>query len=77
MVEAVEVFSGGGGPFRAESLRALLESEGIDCIVSTHGIAGHPFTVGPMARFSLLVAPDDAERARDVLMQVQVPAEDE
>ena len=76
--EPVVVFRGGGGVLRSEFLRVALEEDGIPSFVrSQSGVAQHPFTVGPSAMFEILVSPDDAERARELLALLTVEAAEE
>lgn len=74
--EPVEVYRGGGGPFKADLLKATLDQEGIECIVSSPtAIAEHPLTVGPMGEFRLLVRAGDRERAEEVIKGLLSPVQ--
>ena len=66
--EPVEVFRGTRGALQAEFFQSLLREQGIDSYVrSSTSIAAHPMSVGPMAEFGILVAPEHAARAREHL----------
>ena len=69
MEETVEVYRGSGGPARAELLRSVLEGSGIECFVTGgFGASGaYPVNVGDLGQFGLLVHERDAERARELL----------
>ena len=74
----VEVFRGGGGFARSDFLSGVLQQEGIPCLVSSDAsVAGHPFTVGPMGEFRILVSEEDAERAIEVLTPILTPMDDD
>lgn len=73
----VIVYSGGGGPPRAEMLRSILEGSGIDCFVQMSGISGmYPTNVGAFGEFKLYVKPGDLERAKDLLDHAEEDAID-
>ena len=75
--DLVEVFRGGGGFSRSDFLSGVLEQEEIPCLVSSEAsVAGHPFTVGPMGEFRILVSRDDADRALDVLTSILTPLDE-
>ncbi|MFP5298165.1 MAG: putative signal transducing protein [Actinomycetota bacterium] len=71
------VYSGGGGPPRADLFRSILEGSGIECYVATSGMSGmYPTNVGAMGEFQIYVRPQDAERARDLLEHAEEDALD-
>ncbi len=69
--DEVEVFRGRGGDIERGFLESALQEEGITCLVKSRGaIAQHPVTVGPMAEFSIFVAPEDEDRARALIQRL-------
>ena len=69
----IVIYRGHGGPGQADFFRATLEEAGIGCLVrSATSVASHPFTVGPMGEFEILVAADDSARAQQVIETLTV-----
>lgn len=55
---------------QAEIVMGLLTSHGIDALMSTDDAGGqYPMTVGHMGEVRIMVAPEDAERAADVIRE--------
>lgn len=74
--EEVEVFRGQGGELERAFYEAALREEGITCVAKSSGaVSQHPLTVGPMAEFSIFVAAEDENRARELIQGLQVPLE--
>jgi hypothetical protein len=63
----VEVYRGGGGQFRAEMLRSLLSGSGIESIVMGSAASGLATNIGAIGEFQIVVRPEDAERAAEIL----------
>ena len=58
------------GHVQAEMLRSVLRGSGIESAVTGEGEswgAAYPVSVGPMSRVSILVRPEDEERARALI----------
>jgi hypothetical protein len=72
----VEIFRGQGGEPERAFYEAALREEGITCVAKSSGaVSQHPLTVGPMAEFSIFVAAEDENRAREVIQGLQEAVE--
>ena len=72
MEQTVEIYRGSGGPARAELLRSVLEGSGIECFVRpVGGTGGYPVNVGGLGEFALVIHERDAERARELLLDLE------
>jgi hypothetical protein len=63
----VEIYQGGGGQFRAEMFRSLLSGSGIEAVLTGSNTSLYPTNVGISGQFTILVRPEDAERAVELL----------
>jgi hypothetical protein len=72
----VEIFRGTGSELERGFYESALLEEGITCVIKSSGsISQHPISVGPMAQFSILVGPEDEERARLIIQRLREPEE--
>lgn len=73
----VLIYSGGGGPPRAELFRSILQGSGIEAYVQTSGMSGmYPTNVGALGEFQIYVRASDAERAAEILNAAEGDVED-
>lgn len=65
--DLVEVYKA-QGEIDAQMARSMLESNGIDCMLSGESVRlTHAMTVDGLAEVRILVRPEDADRAREAL----------
>jgi hypothetical protein len=65
------------GPLAAEVARSKLEAEGIAAMLRYEAVGrALGLTVDGLGKVTVLVRPQDAERAREMLAEEAVPAED-
>ncbi len=66
------LYTGGGGPPRAEVLRSVLEGSGIEAYVRGSAMGGmYPTNVGALGEFEIYVKQEDLERARELILDVE------
>ncbi len=72
----IDVFTTNEEP-EAAIITGLLEGEGISCRVESSRVSQIPVTFGTMGEFTILVHPDDFDRARKVLEAARSEEEEE
>jgi hypothetical protein len=67
----IEVFRGTGGDLEQTFYESALREAEINYFVKSEGVAQHPVNVGPMSSFVILVGPEDEDRARELIVELQ------